>query len=95
MKTLKRVLKPFYTAVALLGVGCLAVIKNGIVVLKIKSQYKNIHKINSCIQKLYSIIFNPYRICNGIRPGFWSEHQCSAADLEKCHELFLKRRQEA
>lgn len=95
MKTLKRVLKPFYAAVALLGVVCLAAVKKGITVFKIKSQYKNIRNLNLCTQRLYSVVFNPYRISNGIRPGFWCNHQYSASDLEKCHELFMKRRQGA
>ena len=93
MKNLKRVFKPVRVVVALLAVVCLTIVKKGLVMFKIKSQYKNIAKINSLIQRFYSVIFNPYRISNGIRPQIWNSCiQTSPCDIEKCHEYFLQRR---
>ena len=95
MKMLKSVLKPFSVAGAWFGIAGLTLVKKCIVAFKLKSQYKYIHAINQQIQKLYRVIFNPYRISNGMRPCVQSEYKYSAADLERCHQLFVNRRQEA
>lgn len=95
MKTLKCVLKLFSVAGACFGVAGLTLVKKSILVFKLKSQYKNLRAINQQIQKLYRVIFNPYRISNGLRPCLQGEYRYSAADLERCHQLFVNRRQEA
>lgn len=95
MKVFKFMLKPFYAFPVLLAIGFLRIVKKGMVVLKIKSRQRKICKINNLIYKLQSIIFNPFRISNGIRPQLCKEPQYSAADLEKYHEIFVQRRQKA
>ena len=93
MKTLKSVLKPFSVAGAWFGIAGLTLVKKGILTFKLKSQYKNIRAINQQIQRLYRVIFNPYRISNGLRPCLQGEYRYTAADLERCHQLFVDRRQ--
>ncbi len=95
MKMLKSVLKPFSVAGAWFGVAGLTLVKKCILAFKLKSQYKNIFAINQQIQKLYRVIYNPYRISNCMRPCLQGEHTYSAADLERCHQLFMNRREEA
>lgn len=95
MKAVKAVLKPFIVVSALLGVGVLIVVKVLIAPVRAKFRYKFTMKVDRQIQKLYAVVFSPYRISNGIVPRRAVEYKYSASDLEKCHEIFLKRRQEA
>lgn len=95
MKNLKNILKPFYAIFIFLAIGFISLVKKGILVFKIKPQYKNIEKLSCIIQKLYSLVFNPYRISNGIRPSFGNNFNVSFSDIERCHEIIHQRRQEA
>ena len=77
------------------AVGVLAIVKKVVVALHLKNQHKELAKLNKATLKLYALVFNPYRICNGIRPNFLALHNPSAANIEKCHEMFLAKRQHA
>ena len=95
MKTLKTVMKPFIVFVVLFGVCVLTIVKMMAAPVRVKSRYKLTMKVDRQIQKMYAAAFSPYRISNGIIPRPAVEYKYSASDLERCHEMFLKKRQAA
>lgn len=94
-KVLKMIAKPILALFVFPAVGVLAIVKKVVVALHLKNQHKKLAKLNKATLKLYALVFNPYRICNGIRPNFLALHNPSAANIEKCHEMFLAKRQRA
>ena len=51
--------------------------------------------IMDVVHKLFPGTYNPYRIPNGFRPHFTPQHPVSLADLEQCHEIIRRKKQEA
>lgn len=94
MKILKKVFKPMYAWAILLAIGLVIVAKKAIFAFNIESQYKNVCKLNKAAQKMYALVFNPYRISNGIRPSFEGYHQSGMSDIEMCHQIIHQKRQE-
>lgn len=92
MRFMKSIFKPFVVAFAMIGIGVLSVVKKTIVKLKIKPQYKNIAKLDAAKKRLYRLVFNPYRITNGIRPSWLSTGDDPIANINKCHEMISKAR---
>lgn len=94
-RVVKTIFKPFLVLFVFPAVGVLAIVKKVVVALHLKNQHKNLAKLNKATLKLYALVFNPYRICNGIRPNFLALHNPAAANIEKCHEMFRAKRQRA
>lgn len=92
MRFAKSVFKPFIALYALVGVGLMSFIKYAIVKLKIESQYKHISKLNAAKNRLYRLVFSPYRISNGIRPVWAPMVSDPVADIQHCHEIVSKAR---
>ena len=94
MSLLKKILKPLYIIPVVLGIGVLALVKNLFTTSKLKSRYRYISRINNYKNNLYTLVFNPYQIGNGIRPNLCSAKQPSAKDLEELHEAIVLKRKE-
>lgn len=92
MKFAKNVFKPFVKLYAALGVGVVSVIKCMITGLKVKPLYKHLWKLDNAKRKLYRLLFNPYRISNGMRPTWMTASANPAADIQHCHEMVSKMR---
>ena len=95
MKALKKIFKPLVVVYVFAGVGCIAVLKHTIMFFKIKSQYKAIVKLNAAKRKLYSLVFNPYRISNGFRPACMQVQPLTLSELERCHQIIQQEKQHA
>lgn len=94
MVLLKKILKPLYIVPVVLGIGFLTLVKSLLAASKLKSRYRYISRINNYKNNLYTLVFNPYRICNGIRPNLRSAKQPSAKDLEELHKAIVLKRGE-
>lgn len=92
MRFVKSIFKPFVVAIAMIAIAFFAVVKVSIVKLKIKSLYKYVAKLDTAKKRLYRLVFNPYRISNGIRPVWMAAANDPIADINKCHEIILKAR---
>ncbi len=95
MKTLKKLFKPFLCVFVFIGVGVLTLAKKAVLFFKIKPQYTNLVKLENAKAKLYSLVFSPYRICNGIRPVCVQRSAAPLSDLAQCHEIIKQKRQNA
>ena len=95
MKTLKRLFKPFLYVIVFVGVGVITLAKKAVLFFKIKPQYTNLVKLENAKAKLYSLVFNPYRICNGIRPVCAQKSAAPLSDLAQCHEIIRQKRHNA
>lgn len=95
MKKLKSIFKPLIVVGVFIGVGCVAFAKKSIMVFKIKPLYKHLVKFEDAKKKLYSVVFSPYRISNGMRPKCLPKASISLSELEYCHELIQQKRQRA
>lgn len=93
-RVLKTVFKPILVLVVCMAIGVLLFLKKMIVLLHVKWQYKNLDKLDEAIRKLYTFVFNPYRISNGIRPNLMVAHKPSAFDMEQCHNLIRMNKQQ-
>lgn len=69
MKFAKKTFKPLVIFYALVGLALIAAARYAILKLSISSQYKQLGKLSAAKNRLYRLIFNPYRIPNGIRPA--------------------------
>ncbi|MBE6814223.1 MAG: hypothetical protein E7522_02115 [Ruminococcaceae bacterium] len=82
---------------ALAGVSFVLLAKKCVLTFKIKSQYKNLGKLDNAIAKYHGMLFNPYRISNGLRPTFGIQKSnatsISRENLERCHEIISQKRQ--
>lgn len=82
---------------ALVSVGFVLLAKKCILTFKIKRQYKNLGKLDNALAKFHGMLFNPYRISNGLRPTFGIQKSNSTSisrdNLERCHEIISQKRQ--
>ncbi len=82
---------------AFVGVGFVLLAKKCVLFFKIKRQYKNIGKLDNTLAKSHSMLFNPYRISNGLRHTFDMQKtnatSISRENLERCHEIISQKRQ--
>lgn len=82
---------------ALVSVGFVLLAKKCILTFKIKRQYKNLGKLDNALAKFHGMLFNPYRISNGLRPTFGIQKSNAATisreNLERCHEIISQKRQ--
>lgn len=82
---------------ALVGIGFVLLAKKCILTFKIKRQYKNLGKLDNALAKFHGMLFNPYRISNGLRPTFGIQKSnatsISRDNLERCHEIISQKRQ--
>lgn len=82
---------------AIVGIGLTLFAKKCVLTLKIKRQYKNLGKFDNALAKFNGMLFNPYRISNGLRPTFGIQNNnatsISRENLERCHEIISKIRQ--
>lgn len=92
MKFVKRMFKPVIVLAALIGVGVVCFMKYAIIKARIRPLYKRIGQLNATKARLYRLVFNPYRISNGIRPSFTSKNMDGATNIAFCHELFVQSR---
>ena len=84
--------KPVVVLYAMIGVAVLFVCRKLILKLKLKPMYTCITKLEAARKRLYRLVFNPYRIGNGIRPAWINTIENPAADINKCHEMISKAR---
>lgn len=82
---------------AIVGIGLTLFAKKCVLTFKIKRQYKNLGKLDNALAKFHGMLFNPYRISNGLRPTFGMQ-KCntttiSRENLERCHEIISQKRQ--
>ena len=88
------ILKKVY---AVLGISLVLLAKKSVLAFKIKRQYKNLGKLDNALAKFHGILFNPYRISNGLRPTFGIQSNkptgISRENLDKCHEIISQKRQ--
>lgn len=94
-KVIKTIVKPFLALFVFPAVGVLVIVKKVVVALPLKNQHQKLDKLNHAKRKLYALVFNPYRICNGIRPNLLALHNTSGASIERCHEIIRAKRQRA
>lgn len=95
MKTLKSIFKPLIVVLVFAGIGCIALAQKGVKLFKLKVLYKHLVNLEETKKKLYSLVFSPYRISNGMRPKCLPKTTMSLAELERCHELIQQKRQRA
>ncbi len=93
MKFIKSVFKPFRAVIILIAIGFLSVLKKAILAFGTNAQCKNVVKLDQVIRKMYALVFNPYRVCNGIRPNLVYNHKPSAFDIEQCHQFIQSKKQ--
>lgn len=92
MRSVKKFFKPVVVLYAMIGIAVLFVCRKLILNLKLKPMYACITKLEAARKKMYRLIFNPYRIANGIRPAWINIIEDPAADISKCHEVISKAR---
>lgn len=82
---------------AVLGISLVLLAKKCVLTLKIKRRYKNLGKLDNALAKFNGMLFNPYRISNGLRPTFGmpknNTTSISRENLERCHEIISQKRQ--
>ena len=82
---------------AIVGIGLTLFAKKCVLTFKIKRQYKNLGKLDNALAKFHGMLFNPYRISNGLRPTFGIQSNkptgISRENLDKCHEIISQKRQ--
>ena len=82
---------------AIVGIGLILFAKKCVLTLKIKRQYKNLGKFDNALAKFNGMLFNPYRISNGLRLNFGMQNNnatsISRENLERCHEIISRKRQ--
>lgn len=95
MRVFKMLFKPILAIVIFVVVGVLLTFKKSICFFHIKAFYKNIAKLDNTVLKLYSVVFNPYRICNGFRPNTAMVRKPSPSDIEVCHQIVQSKKQQS
>lgn len=61
-----------------------------------KATRRVMKKVLMCVVcKLFPAAYSPYRIPNGFRPKLASSRALSLADLEQCHEIICRKKQNA
>lgn len=92
MRFARSVFRPFVMLYAAVGVAALSFGRFVIRKAKIKPLYKHAGKMDAAQKRLCRLLFNPYRISNGIRPTWRLGDMDPMTDIQRCHEIVSRTR---